>query len=84
MGRQEVGGRAAAPVWLYFMEKVLKDKPVESFPVPEGIVFIKVNAKTGLRVQTEGPGIIDECFLDTAMPGEKDETKPDETEELFR
>jgi penicillin-binding protein 1A len=84
MGRQEVGGRAAAPVWLYFMEKVLKDKPVESFPVPEGIVFIKVNAKTGLRVQTEGPGIIDECFLDTASPGEKDETKPDETEELFR
>ncbi|MBP7230358.1 MAG: PBP1A family penicillin-binding protein [Syntrophaceae bacterium] len=84
MGRQEVGGRAAAPVWLYFMEKVLKDKPVESFPVPEGIVFVKVNAKTGLRVQAEGPGIIDECFLDTAMPGEKDETKPDETEELFR
>jgi penicillin-binding protein 1A len=84
MGRQEVGGRAAAPVWLYFMEKVLQDKPVESFPVPEGIVFVKVNAKTGLRVQAEGPGIIDECFLDTAMPGEKDETKPDETEELFR
>ncbi|PJC74787.1 MAG: penicillin-binding protein [Syntrophobacterales bacterium CG_4_8_14_3_um_filter_49_14] len=48
LGKQEVGGRAAAPIWLYFMEKAIKDTPVESFPIPEGIAFIEVDPKTGL------------------------------------
>ena len=84
MGRQEVGGRAAAPIWLYFMEKALQGKPVEIFPVPEGIVFVKVNSKTGLPTETVGPGTINECFLDNAMPGEKAGDVTDESEELFR
>jgi penicillin-binding protein 1A len=41
LGRQEVGGRAAAPIWLYFMEKAVRGMPVENFAVPEGIVFAK-------------------------------------------
>jgi penicillin-binding protein 1A len=84
MGRQEVGGRAAAPIWLYFMEKVLQGKPVETFPVPEGIVFVKVDSKTGRPTQAAGPETIYECFLDTAMPGDKEENVSDESEELFR
>jgi penicillin-binding protein 1A len=84
MGRQEVGGRAAAPVWLYFMEKVLANTPVEAFPVPEGIIFVKVDHKTGRPTQDTGPGTIYECFLDNAPPGEKEEDAIDEKEELFR
>ena len=84
MGRQEVGGRAAAPVWLYFMEKVLSNTPVEAFPVPEGIIFVKVDHKTGRPTQGSGPGTIYECFLDNAPPSEKDEDAIDEKDELFR
>ncbi|MCX7816070.1 MAG: PBP1A family penicillin-binding protein [Syntrophales bacterium] len=40
LGSQEVGGRAAAPIWLYFMEKALKGIAPDSFPVPEGVVFV--------------------------------------------
>ncbi|MRR17146.1 MAG: PBP1A family penicillin-binding protein [Deltaproteobacteria bacterium] len=83
LGKQEVGGRAAAPIWLYFMEKVLHGKPVEAFPVPQGIVFVKVDHKTGRPAQGGGPGTIYECFLDNALPGEKEEV-PEEKEELFR
>ena len=83
LGKQEVGGRAAAPIWLYFMEKVLQNKPVEAFPVPEGIVFVKVDHKTGRPAQGGGPGTIYECFLDNALPGDKEEV-PEEKEELFR
>jgi penicillin-binding protein 1A len=84
MGQQEVGGRAAAPIWLYFMEKALQGKPTEAFPVPGGIIFTKVDHKTGAVTQASGPGTIYECFLDNAPPGEKGENVTDESEDLFR
>ena len=83
LGKQEVGGRAAAPIWLYFMERILQGKPVEAFPVPEGIVFVKVDHKSGRPAQGAGPGTIYECFLDNALPSEKEEATEDK-EELFR
>ena len=84
LGRQEVGGRAAAPVWLYFMEKALQGKTVESFPVPPGIIFIRVDHKTGLPTQSSGPGTLSECFLENAPPGENEPERMEGKEELFR
>ncbi len=81
LGSQEVGGRAAAPIWLYFMEKVLQNTPVESFPTPEGIVFVKVNAKTG---QPSASGTLNEAFLEGATPKENAGSTNDEKEDLFR
>jgi len=49
MGNQEVGGRAAAPIWLYFAEKALEGTPIELFPVPEGIVFMRVDPRAASR-----------------------------------
>ncbi|MBM4271761.1 MAG: PBP1A family penicillin-binding protein [Deltaproteobacteria bacterium] len=68
LGRQEAGGRAAAPIWLYFMEKALRGKPIEVFPVPDGIVFIKVDAKTGNPLSSSSSGAILECFLEGVTP----------------
>lgn len=84
LGKHEVGGRAAAPIWLYFMEKYLNNTPVEAFSIPEGIVFVKVNAKTGLPTKEAGKGTIYECFLDAAQPAEKSDDMTDDKEELFR
>ena len=84
MGRQEVGGRAAAPIWLYFMEEVLKDEPVEEFPVPEGVVFVKVDQQSGAPTQGTGSEAIYETFLENAMPVKKEDNLTEETEELFR
>lgn len=84
LGRQEVGGRAAAPIWLYFMEKALQGKPVESFPVPEGIVFVKVDSRTGLPASGAGPGTLFECFLDNALPSDAPQEAGDSAAELFR
>jgi len=66
LGKQEVGGRAAAPIWLYCMSKILARKPVEQFPVPEGIVFVKVNPRTG-QPSSDGRAIY-ECFLEGTTP----------------
>ncbi|HBH86633.1 MAG TPA: penicillin-binding protein [Syntrophaceae bacterium] len=64
LGKQEQGGRAAAPIWLYFMEKALGGKPVEVFPVPDGIVFIKVDPHSGIPATGSTHGAIFECFLE--------------------
>jgi len=84
LGGHEVGGRAAAPIWLYFMEKALQGKPAETFPVPAGIVFISVDARTGRPAPGGGPGTLQECFLDSAPPGEDGNECFGEREELFR
>jgi penicillin-binding protein 1A len=84
LGKQEVGGRAAAPMWLYFMEKFLQNTPVEVFAAPAGIVFVKVDQKTGLPVKEAGKGSIYECFLDSSQPGEKTDDVIEEKEDLFR
>ena len=48
MGTGETGSRAASPIWLDFMSLVLEDQPVTDFAVPKGIVFAKIDTKTGL------------------------------------
>jgi penicillin-binding protein 1A len=69
LGKQEQGGRAAAPVWLYFMEKALKGKPVDVFPVPDGIVFMKVDPHSGIPATRSTVGAIFECFLEGTTAG---------------
>jgi penicillin-binding protein 1A len=77
LGRLEVGGRAAAPIWLYFAEKALEGAPVEVFPVPDGIVFMKVNPKTGAPVKESSKGAIYECFLEGTTPDEANTIGPE-------
>jgi penicillin-binding protein 1A len=76
MGRQEVGGRAAAPIWLYFAEKALEGTPIEAFPVPEGIVFVKVDPKTGAPAKPSNRGAIFECFLEGTTPEDAETIDP--------
>ncbi|MDO9229499.1 MAG: PBP1A family penicillin-binding protein [Syntrophales bacterium] len=76
MGRQEVGGRAAAPIWLYFAEKALEGTPIEAFPVPEGIVFVKVDPKTGAPAKPSQRGAIFECFLEGTTPEDAETIDP--------
>ena len=46
-GRGLTGGGAAAPIWVLFMKKALQGKNRVKFPVPEGIKFEKVDARSG-------------------------------------
>jgi len=82
LGNQEVGGSAAAPIWLYCMEKALADTPVEDFPVPEGIIFAR-----------RGGGGAPQPFIDGTAPQDftpvtatenlpPEETPEEETEKL--
>ncbi len=83
LGRQEVGGRAAAPIWLYFMEKALQGTPVEAFPVPEGIAFVRVDPKTGAPLPAGAKGGIFEGFLEGTTPEGVQTYEPAEEQEGF-
>ncbi|MFH1134864.1 MAG: PBP1A family penicillin-binding protein [Pseudomonadota bacterium] len=47
MGFGESGGRAAAPIFLYFMQQVLEGKPIRDFQDPEGVEIIS-NGASGI------------------------------------
>jgi penicillin-binding protein 1A len=69
LGENETGARAASPIWVAFMSKILKDKPIKDFPIPEGVEFMKINPKSG-QVSSESGGIL-ECFREGTGPPQK-------------
>ncbi len=75
LGKGETGSRAASPIWLDYMQNALKGKPTLTFNVPEGIVFAKIDAKTGLLPIEESEKTIFECFKEGTIPREYT-TKP--------
>ena len=72
LGTHETGAVAALPIWLEFMKEAVVDKPVENFSVPEGIVFVKVDAVTGEPVRpgrsAKSGRVIFECFKEGTGP----------------
>ena len=86
LGKGETGSRAASPIWLGFMQQVLKDKPVKVFQAPKGVVFAKIDAETGLLPIPESKKTIFECFKEGTVPVEHTK-KPDtiqEADEFFK
>jgi penicillin-binding protein 1A len=70
MGVGETGSRAAIPIWLGFMQKILEKEPVRVFQVPEGVVFAKIDAETGLLPIPESKTTLFECFKEGTVPTE--------------
>ncbi len=53
MGKGKTGAVAALPVWIDVMRQAIKKYPATQFPLAPGIVFARIDPKTGLRT---GPG----------------------------
>ncbi len=56
LGDDETGGRAAAPIWGYFMRHLLEGQPEKPFPMPQTVEPRWINPKTGASVSA-GNGI---------------------------
>ncbi len=68
MGKGETGSRTASPIWLGYMAGVLEGKPVRTFNAPEGVVFAKIDAKTGLLPNASSTETLFECFKEGTVP----------------
>jgi len=70
MSKGETGSRAASPIWLYFMSEVLKERPVEDFSAPEGVVFAKIDAEKGLLASPYSKKTVFQAFKEGTEPKE--------------
>ncbi len=68
IGSHETAGRLAAPVWADFMRRALRGMPNETVPLPEGILPVLVNYRTGLPTEPGDPNGITEYFVRGALP----------------
>ena len=62
LGDRETGGRAALPMWVYFMGSALrgmKEKPLEQ---PPGLVTVRIDARTGLLAGETSRQVVFETF----------------------
>ena len=68
LGHHETGSVAAAPIWVEFMQRALEGKPVETFPVPPGVVFVRIDPATGMLAATDAENGVFECFKEGTAP----------------
>ncbi|MFO7839416.1 MAG: penicillin-binding transpeptidase domain-containing protein [Desulfosalsimonadaceae bacterium] len=85
LGEKETGSRAASPIWLDFMKQALAGKSEKVFPVPENVVFSKIDLMTGLLPIPESEHTAYECFKEGTAPKKKTKA-PDtmDSEEFFK
>ena len=63
MGRREVGGRAALPVWIDYMKVALDGVPEKLLDIPVGIAPVYIDKQTGKKVADDQPGALLEYFM---------------------
>ncbi len=68
IGRLETGGKAAAPIFLYFMEEFLKNEPPLDFVIPDGVVPVAINRSSGQVVDPAASGSFIEYFKSGTEP----------------
>jgi penicillin-binding protein 1A len=71
LGTDETGAKAALPIWIAYMAKILKGTPEANLAMPSGIVALTINAETGLRDETGG---LTEYFFAEFPPRGRDDS----------
>lgn len=70
MGRYEQGGRAALPIWLAYMKSALKGRKTGEFEPPPGIVYARIDPRSGKLARDGTPGAVVEAFRQGTEPKE--------------
>jgi len=68
IGKSEVGGKSALPIWLDYMKDAHSNLPQMTFPVPEGVKIVKIDAESGKLANSASKRVIEQAFLDGTEP----------------
>lgn len=68
LGRSETGGKAALPIWIGYMETALKGKPDQPYPVPDGVMSLKIDPITGTLSDNIDEGIAEYFYHENPPP----------------
>ena len=86
LGKREFGGTAALPIWIGYMRAALDTEQPPGL-MPPGIVRLRIDSETGLRVTGAPKNSMLEYFLEEHLPGDMDGKElplgTDELEGLF-
>ena len=72
LGRNEVGGKAALPIWIDYMRAALKDVADKIPDIPDGITQARIDPETGMLARLENPDAILEVFKMGSLPDIED------------
>ncbi len=78
LGRREFGGSAALPIWIDYMSKALAKRPQRHHPQPAGLVSVRIDPTTGLRISPSEKNGIFELFREENLPAYGDTSNPDQ------
>jgi penicillin-binding protein 1A len=68
LGRRELGGRAALPVWMAFMETALDGVEDTPPPMPDGLARARIDPETGMLAALDDSDAIMEIFQAGQLP----------------
>ena len=68
LGHGEYGADAALPIWVNYMRTALAGKPDVQAPMPPGLITVRIDPTTGLRVPTGQKNAIPEIFIADRPP----------------
>jgi penicillin-binding protein 1A len=71
LGRNETGAQAALPIWMGYMSVALEKIPEQALTPPDGIIGLRINPETGLKVADAQPGLLD-YFYQEFPPAEQE------------
>jgi penicillin-binding protein 1A len=83
LGKRESGGRVAAPVWLQYMKNSPSRGSKKNFSMPSGIVFSRIDTKTGLLASRSSKKTRLECFAEGTEPRDFSPEERDQDEADF-
>ncbi len=68
IGKGEVGGKAALPIWLSYMKDAHSNLPAMSFEVPPQVKIVKIDAETGKLPNSASKRVISQAFIEGTEP----------------
>jgi len=81
LGRGETGSQSALPIWMNFMSTALRGKPQNGWTMPAGIITVKIDPDTGVRLSdsvleglvndllgNDGPGMMEHFYQEFPPP----------------
>lgn len=82
LGKGEVGGRSALPIWVDFMKLAHEGLPQLNLPIPNGIVFANIDSDSGKLASAQSKTVIRQAFVEGTEPSAVSNKAEDEKDFL--
>jgi len=83
LGKGEVGGRAALPIWLSYMKEAHEGLPLLSFAVPSGVKLVKVDHDSGKLANSTTKKEVVQAYIEGTEPTAA-ESRSDENNDYLK